>query len=297
MRVLIIGGTGYLGGKIARAAAHADHDIVALVRPQSDAAALEGLGAAVVRGDITDPRTLPAALDGIDTVVTSTIGYTARRPGDSVDSVDNWGNRNLADAALTAGVARLVFVSVLTADKATSVPHFHQKFLSEQYFAGIGLPFVALRPGGFLDQILGWGADGIIRGTLDTLIDPDVPLTCIHADDVAHDAVAALALPGIDGARIDLGMEHPLTFRGLADELSRVVGHSVAVRYSPPSADADSGVGAEIDAALAYMGSGQYVADIDAQVRVFGPAPTLAASVRRWAEDAHLTGGARIASR
>ncbi len=57
MRTLIIGGTGYLGGKIALEAIKSGHEAIALVRPNSDTSKLEGLGVTTVRGDITELHT------------------------------------------------------------------------------------------------------------------------------------------------------------------------------------------------------------------------------------------------
>jgi uncharacterized protein YbjT (DUF2867 family) len=286
MKVLIVGGTGYLGSKIAKEVNRAGHEVVALVRESSDASPLEQIGATIVRGDITDPRTLPLAFEGIDTAVTSAIGYVARKSGDSLDSVDNQGNRNVADAALKAGVKRLVFLSILTADRPKHIPHLYQKFLSEEYFQKIGLPFVALRPGAFLDQELERRKEGFSQGTLGTVVAPDVPLTYILADDVAHCAVAALTALGIEDERIDLGMDRPFTPGELAVELSRAMGHKIEPRlYSVSTGDAD------FDAFVAYMNTGQYVANVDKQAQFFGPPATLADSVRRWITSANLDRG------
>jgi len=286
MKVLIVGGTGYLGSKIAKEVNRAGHEVVAVVRESSDASPLEQIGATIVRGDITDPRTLPLAFEGIDTAVTSAIGYVARKSGDSLDSVDNQGNRNVADAALKAGVKRLVFLSILTADRPKHIPHLYQKFLSEEYFQKIGLPFVALRPGAFLDQELERRKEGFSQGTLGTVVAPDVPLTYILADDVAHCAVAALTALGIEDERIDLGMDRPFTPGELAVELSRAMGHKIEPRlYSVSTGDAD------FDAFVAYMNTGQYVANVDKQAQFFGPPATLADSVRRWITSANLDRG------
>ena len=295
MRVLVVGGTGYLGSRIAREVAGAGHDL-ALVRPGTGADALATLGATIVRGDLTDARTLPPAVDGTDAVVTTAIGYVARRPGDDLDTVDDRGNRHLADAARAAAIARLVFMSVLTADRATSVPHFHQKYRSERYFERVGVPTVALRPGKFLDQVLGWSRAAIATGVLPTMIPPDVPLTLVHADDVARTAVAALTVPGIEGERIDLGMHQPATFRQVARELARAMDREIALHYVGPTHDPGLGNGSpepdapaeDLDASIAYMGSGRYVADVTRQTEDFGPPGTLADSIQRWVDASGL---------
>lgn len=283
MKILVVGGTGYLGSRIAREAKKAGHQISALVRESSNASELEKLGATVVRGDITKPETLDAAFAGIEAVVTSAIGYVHRKEGDSIASVDDIGNRNLADAALEAGVKRLVFVSILTADKPAHIPHLYQKFLTEEYFEKIGLPYVSLRPGAFLDQELERQKEGFSRGTLGTVVAPDVPLTYILAETVARYAAKALTVAGIENERIDLGLSEPTTPRQLAAELSRFLSR----RIEPQFVEFSTG-DADFDAFIAYMNTGQYVADVAKQKQFFGPVPTLADSVLTWATGNNL---------
>lgn len=283
MRTLVIGGTGYLGGKIVLEAIKSGHEVLALVRPNSNTSKLKQLGVAIVRGDITDPHTLPSAFEGIDAAVTSAIGYVARKSRDSLDSVDNQGNRNVADAALAAGVKRLVFFSILTADKPKHIPHLYQKFLTEEYFTKIGLPFVSLRPGAFLDQELERQKARFSQGILGTVVELDVPLTYILADDVARCAAAALTASGIEDERIDLGMEKITTPRDLSIGLSYALGHKIEPQlFSTLTGDAD------LDAFIAYMNTGQYIADVNKQIQFFGFAPTLADSVQRWVMSANL---------
>jgi len=52
----------------------------------------------------------------------------------------------------------------LECDKAESVEHFWNKKLAEDYMERQGVPFVALRPGGFLNQSTDYLADGIKKG-------------------------------------------------------------------------------------------------------------------------------------
>lgn len=286
MRVLIVGGTGYLGGKIARLAKADGHDVVALVREGSDASALEQLRATIVRGDMTDPRTLAGAFEGVDAAVTSAIGYVKRKSGDSIDAVDRDGNRNLADAALAAGVKRFVFLSILTADRAPHIPHLHQKFLTEKYFEQIGLPFVALRPGAFLDQELERQKAGFAQNRMGTVVAPEVPLTYILSDDVARCAVGAITAAGVENERIDLGLDKPTAPSALAAELSHALGRTLEPQmFSGSMGDAD------LDAFISYMNTGGYVADVEKQARFFGPLPTLRDSVSRWLQGSGFEGG------
>jgi len=61
-------------------------------------------------------------------------------------------------------VGRFVFTSILSADQAKRVPHFYQKAVIEAELERSGLPLVALRPGGFIDTLLGMNAKSIAKG-------------------------------------------------------------------------------------------------------------------------------------
>ncbi|MDQ6777698.1 MAG: NAD(P)H-binding protein [Actinomycetota bacterium] len=75
-----------------------------------------------------DTDSLDQALDGVSALITTAQGNMGRRNGDSLATVDDRGNRNLIDAAeRSASLKRFVFTSVLSADKAPTVPQFWQK--------------------------------------------------------------------------------------------------------------------------------------------------------------------------
>ncbi len=138
----------------------------ALVRPGSNASVIGNPEVEVVRGDMLDRVSLDAAMQGVDAVVTSAAGYTRRRKTDTSDT-DLEGNRNLADAAKATGVRRFVFTSILTCDQTPDVPHYWHKAETARYLAGQGIPYVAPRPGAFLDQIrLSMPGGGIADGRL-----------------------------------------------------------------------------------------------------------------------------------
>jgi uncharacterized protein YbjT (DUF2867 family) len=124
-----------------------------------------------------DLPSLVEAMTGVDAVVSTAAGYT-RRDAQSND-IDTVGQANLAEAAAQAGVRRFVLTSILTCDQTPQVPHFWHKKLAEDALKERGVPFVALRPGAFLDQIVHMGGDLFSNGVFMWMGASDVPLTFV----------------------------------------------------------------------------------------------------------------------
>src|SRR5688572_24373351 len=138
-RILVVGATGSLGGKVVKELLTRGKRVRALVREGTNAGHLATAGVEIIRGDMLNRASLDRAMDGSGTVVTTAIGYLRRRKGDSLATVDDLGNRNLVDAARAANIDRFVFTSILTCDKAVDVPHFWQKKLIEDYLERSGV--------------------------------------------------------------------------------------------------------------------------------------------------------------
>jgi uncharacterized protein YbjT (DUF2867 family) len=296
--VLLVGATGHLGGKVARIAAQRGWRLRALIRATTDAAQVAALGAEVVRGDLLDPASLQLAMNGCQAVIATAIGYANRRKGDLTGPTDTLGNRNLADVALTTGVARVVFCSVLTCDRAQQVPHFWHKKLAEDYFEQKNVPFVALRPGAFLDQGPGdFWARGLETGRLRFASNPNVPATFVHTQDVARYLVAAVELPAEERAlRVDIGCDRPVSIADLAELMGSILERPIRAQIPPwPIVSAGLAVAGLFDpwkrdlrAMMKYFQQGGYVADVAQQRKYFGEPPSIAASVRRYLADAGL---------
>ena len=69
MKVLVTGGTGFVGSRIVHALRAQALDVRALVRRPERAAHLRALGVELVAGDMTDPASLRAAVAGCTHVI------------------------------------------------------------------------------------------------------------------------------------------------------------------------------------------------------------------------------------
>jgi nucleoside-diphosphate-sugar epimerase len=120
MRVLVTGGTGFVGCHAAAALRRNGHEVRLLVRrPERMARALEPLGIAdldFVVGDVTDAESLKRAVDGCDAVVHAAAIFTLdRRREDEVMHVNVRGSENVFDAAIDAALDPIVYVSSVSA--------------------------------------------------------------------------------------------------------------------------------------------------------------------------------------
>ncbi|MDQ4501754.1 NAD(P)H-binding protein [Sinomonas sp. ASV322] len=286
--VLVVGGTGFVGGQVVRALQDRGKSVRALVRPASDASRLETAGVEIAPGDMMDFDSLMRAMEGVDAVVTTAAGYTRHSKGDTAE-IDVTGNRNLADAAARAGVHRFVLTSILTCDQTPDLPHFWHKKLMEDRLEQQQVPFVALRPGAFLDGILRFGGDPFAKGRLSSFGSPGTRLTYVLTADVAAYLAAAVDADIAAGERIDIGWDRAVSMRDVADISSKLLGRPITVRSGPSGLMRTAGrvlgpvvpMARDMGSMLAWFETGRYVADTTRQAQVFG-VPTAEDAIARF---------------
>jgi uncharacterized protein YbjT (DUF2867 family) len=147
VRVLVTGGTGFIGPKVVHALRAQGHDVRALVRHPERATQLAGWGAELVTGDVTDAASLRAAVDGCTHVVHLVAILKGSR--DDFQRVMTQGTKDLLSAAKDAGIERFVLMSALGTSETTkdTVPYFAAKWAMEQETARSGLEYAIFRPG------------------------------------------------------------------------------------------------------------------------------------------------------
>ncbi|HEU5000170.1 MAG TPA: NAD(P)H-binding protein [Lapillicoccus sp.] len=137
--ILVTGGTGTLGRLVVSRLRDAGQDVRVLSRTAQHL----GPGVEVVEGDLTTGAGSDGAVTGVATVVHC--AGTAK--GDDVKA------RHLVRAAAAAGVAHLVFISVVGADRVPVVSavdraafgYFASKRAAERVVESSGIPFTTLR--------------------------------------------------------------------------------------------------------------------------------------------------------
>jgi uncharacterized protein YbjT (DUF2867 family) len=233
-----------------------------------------------------------------DAVVASAAGYTGHTKGDS-PRTDTEGYRNLADAAKAAAIPRFVLISILECDKAPGVPHFYHKHLAEKYLKEIGQPFIALRPGAFLDQAKDFVLAKVQKGIFPAFV-PGVSMGMIYTGDLArYAAIAAVSLPaGELGNAVDVGWDRPVSGEDLADAFSKVLGKKVVtkpaipgfvVNFVLPAAGLFNPGARDMHAMIKWIKTGVYKSsNTQKQKELFSDLPTVEEAVRRYCRDNEL---------
>jgi uncharacterized protein YbjT (DUF2867 family) len=250
-------------------------------------------GVEVVRGDMLQPQTLGPAFAGVDVAVCCAAGYTKRRKTDTTD-IDVVGNENLAEAAKNAGLRRYVLCSILQCDQTRDVTHFVAKANAEAALRERKVPFVALRPGGFLDQTQDYTAKNAMKGRYMGFGDKTkTRLSYVYTADLAQSlATAALTDKPVEGRTIDVGWSTgPVSNQELADTIAAQTNRKIKVsvipwwvlRFVKATIGLFRPAVRDLINMFLFFETGKYVVGTRVHEELLGPLPSKDDAVRRWA--------------
>jgi nucleoside-diphosphate-sugar epimerase len=112
LKVLVTGATGFIGGHLAQSLIEAGHEVSGLARANSDTSRLKELDMKIIHGDIRDAGAMEKAARDCDCIYHLAAKTTKDRLSKKQYYSHNIeGTRNVARAALAAGVGRLVYAS------------------------------------------------------------------------------------------------------------------------------------------------------------------------------------------
>ena len=232
--ILLTGGTGYVGSRMLEKLRSRPEPIRLLVRDLERAKKLAGGSVTLAKGDVTDPATLAAALEGVDTVI-HLVAIIRERPGGVTFERYNYqGTVNMVDAAKAAGVKRFIHMSALGVKPDPSLPYMDTKYRAQQYVEQSGLAWTAFQPSvifGKGDEFINTLAD-LVRKPLLFLPAPFLPVVGdgqtkfqpVWRDDVVDAFIHALDNPDTIGKVYQLGGPSMLTYEQMLDTIMAKLG-------------------------------------------------------------------------
>ena len=222
--IAVTGATGQLGSRTAVRLAIEGARQRLVVRDPGQAPDLVGAEVAVA-GGYSDAAGMRAALTGVGTLFLVSGREQADRVAEHVAAID---------AAVDAGVERIVYVSFLGAAPDATFTLGRQHFATEEHLRGAGVRWTILRDNFYhamFPRLV--GADGVIRGPAG-----DGAVTSVAHDDIADVATAVLLderAGAHDGEAYDVTGPEPVSMADAAAALSRATGREIS--YVPEAVE------------------------------------------------------------
>ena len=327
MRVLVTGATGFVGSHTAAALLEAGHDVRLLARsPNKVGPVLEPLGvrdADVARGDVVEPDSIEAAMEGCDAVIHAASMFTLdRRKAGEMLRVNREGAEHVIGIGRRLGLDPIVYVSsevsmlpptgVLTPESPIGdpkTPYCRAKADGERIarrFQGEGAPVVITYPGfvwGPRDPNFGeqhQTAANLLRGRIP--VAPSGGLSMVDVRDVGRVHVAVLERGR--GPRRYMASGNHLSTKELIRRLRALTGRPIRVATAPWRIPYALGRGADVlqrffrsrlpwNSEVSYIVGNDAVCDDSRTRSELGVVPrdtdeTLVATVRSLLEDGRI---------
>ena len=219
--ILVSGATGTIGSEVLRLLTFKGTRPRAFVRDVSGAQLQLGKHVDIVKGDFDQPRTVAAALTGIDALFLLT-------PQDRRQV--EW-EQGIIDAAVMSGVRRVVKLSVFRADVSSRLQIARQHREAEAALERSGLDYTILRPVFFMQNLL-----AMVRGGVLPSASGDGRLAMVDGRDVAAVAARTLTSAGHVGKTYTLTGPEAVSFDDVAAVMSQKTGAAIAHLRVPANA-------------------------------------------------------------
>jgi NADH dehydrogenase len=232
--ILLAGGTGHLGTRLVPLLIARGFPVRVLTRdPQKARRALPDVE--LRRGDVRDPASLGAAMEGVDTVISAVTGFGPRGAGPR--AVDHEGNRALIRAAEAAGVGRYVLLSMHGAAPDHPLELLRMKHRAEGLLRQSRLVGTIIRPMVFMELWLGIVCGQIRTSGKATIFGRGAnPINFLSVGDLACFVDRVVSSPELAGETFSVGGPENLTLTEMVEVYSAAVGRTAVVRHVPPVA-------------------------------------------------------------
>ncbi len=271
--ILVVGATGNIGGEVAQLLAAKGLPLRVLARDVAKASAQFGEGVEVVQGDLRDPASLPAALNGVEKVFLVT-----------AMALDQVAMKNaLIDAAAEAGVKHIVMSTGIGAAPDAPVQFGRWHGESQERAKQSGMDWTFVQPTFFMQNFLMSAPTLVDHGAFYLPLGENSPVSWVDARDIAAVAATALSEPGHAGRAYTLTGPEAVSCEQIAETMGEVF--DKPVRYVPVSSE-------QAAASMLEMGMPEPLVEAMNELYALGPpgyladvAPTVADVTGRPARD------------
>ena len=223
MKVLVTGGTGFVGSHTVRRLVEGGHSVRVLARSERSVAKLNVEGIEYASGDLTIPESLPPALDGVEAIV-HCVGIIIEPAGVTFEKVVTKGTRSLVKAGVAHGVSQFTYISALGTRPGAPARYHQTKWAAEEAIRESGIAYTILRP-------------SIVFGPEDKFINfflkfPVIVLPGggggrfqpIFVDDLARIVQLSITTPEARNTILDVGGPQQMTYREMMAVALKVSG-------------------------------------------------------------------------
>lgn len=201
----------------------------------------EVLGVAAKAMDYAKPETLGPALSGVETLLLISASEIGKRAVQ---------HANIITAAKKAGVKRIVYTSLLHADRSTLASLGDEHRVTEANIKATGLSYTILRNGWYTENYTSAVGPALANGALIGSAG-DGKISSATREDYAEAAVAVLTTKGHENATYELAGNTAWTLTDLAAEISKQTGKNIPYRNLPEADYAAALEGAGLPKAIA----------------------------------------------
>ncbi len=232
-KLLIAGANGHLGAVVVNAALERGYAVRAADIVLDRLADIRSDVLETVKIDVTDPQSLGAAMEGVDAVL-STVGLWKERPPlYTYETVDGNGNINLFNAAAKQGVGKVVYISILNAEKAKVARVMLAKRRVERFLEEGDLNYTVFRPAGLFHDFVEVFRPQILRGRVSAIGDGAIRMQPLSPEDLAECMVDAVTKAGAVRKIFDIAGPEQYTYREAMALISGAMGKSVKISCLP----------------------------------------------------------------